>query len=82
MVSVVETIDKPFQSNEDNITSTINLLESIHKYVPNIKSFSSLPLFVYGRLEDLPKTIESKVDPLSPYLCSEICKRKVLKNLS
>ena len=39
MVSVVETIDKPFQSNEDNITSTINLLESIHKYVPNIKSF-------------------------------------------
>ena len=39
MVSVVETIDKPFQSNEDNITSTINLLESIHKYVPNIKVF-------------------------------------------
>ena len=47
MVSVVETIDKPFQSNEDNITSTINLLESIHKYVPNIKSFSSLPLSAY-----------------------------------
>ena len=48
MVSVVETIDKPFQSNEDNITSTINLLESIHKYVPNIKSFSSLPLCIWS----------------------------------
>ena len=60
MVSVVETIDKPFQSNEDNITSTINLLESIHKYVPNIKVFLRF-LCRYGRLEDLPKLLNPKL---------------------
>lgn len=80
MVSVVETIDKPFQSNEDNITSSINLLESIHKYVPNIKKFFfASSAAVYGRLEDLPKTIESKVDPLSPYAVQKYASERYSK---
>ena len=38
MVSVVETIEKPELSNRINIDATVNILEAIRTYNPNIKS--------------------------------------------
>ena len=37
MVSVVETIEKPELSNRINIDATVNILEAIRIYNPNIK---------------------------------------------
>lgn len=37
MVSVVETIEKPELSNRINIDATVNILEAIRTYNPNIK---------------------------------------------
>lgn len=68
MVSVVETIDKPLESNQTNIDATINLLETIKSYNPELKKFifaSSAAL--YGDLPGLPKSTEDPLKPLSPY---------------
>lgn len=68
MVSVVETIEKPIQSNEVNIDASIKLLEFIKKYNPNIQKFVfASSAAVYGKLKGLPKSIDSQVNPLSPY---------------
>lgn len=69
MVSVVETIEKPFNSNEINISATVNLLEATRKWNRNIKKFIfASSAAVYGNLPDLPKSVvDSKVAPLSPY---------------
>lgn len=69
MVSVVETIEKPELSNRINIDATVNILEAIRTYNPNIKKviFASSAA-IYGHLPDLPKSVEqSKPFPLSPY---------------
>ncbi|QIH77962.1 NAD-dependent epimerase/dehydratase family protein [Macrococcoides canis] len=68
MVSVVETIDKPIESNQINIDATLNLLESIKNYNPKLKKFifaSSAAL--YGDLPGLPKSVDDVLKPLSPY---------------
>ena len=40
MVSVVETVEKPVESNGDNIDSTIHLLEVTRQYNTNLKNSS------------------------------------------
>ena len=68
MVSVVETIEKPELSNRINIDATVNILEAIRTYNPNIKSHICFSAAIYGHLPDLPKSVEqSKPFPLSPY---------------
>lgn len=68
MVSVVETIEKPIKSNEVNIDASVKLLEFIRKYNPNIQKFVfASSAAVYGKLKGLPKSIDSQVNPLSPY---------------
>lgn len=69
MVSVVETVEKPVESNGDNIDSTIHLLEATRQHNNNLKKFFfASSAAIYGDLPDLPKSVEnSNVNPLSPY---------------
>ena len=69
MVSVVETVEKPVESNADNIDSTIHLLEANRQYNDHLKKFFfASSAAIYGDLPDLPKSVEgSNVNPLSPY---------------
>lgn len=73
MVSVVETIDKPVESNQINIDATINLLEAIQLNNPNLKKFifaSSAAL--YGDLPGLPKSVDDPLKTLSPYAIQKL----------
>lgn len=73
MVSVVETIAKPIESNQINIDATINLLESVRTYNPKVKKFifaSSAAL--YGDLPSLPKSVNDVLKPLSPYAIQKL----------
>ena len=47
MVSVVETIEKPELSNRINIDATVNILEAIRIYNPNIKKLYLLLLQLF-----------------------------------
>lgn len=80
MVSVVETIEKPIQSNRVNIDASINLLNLIKEYNPNIKKvvFASSAA-VYGKLEGLPKSVDSLIEPLSPYAIQKYASEQYTK---
>lgn len=80
MVSVVETIEKPVQSNECNIDASIKLLEYIKKYNPNIQKFVfASSAAVYGKLSGLPKSVDSQVNPLSPYAIQKYASEQYAK---
>ncbi|WP_057510038.1 NAD-dependent epimerase/dehydratase family protein [Staphylococcus simulans] len=80
MVSVVETVGKPVESNGDNIDSTIHLLEANRQHNPNLKKFLfASSAAIYGDLPDLPKSTDSKINPLSPYSVQKFASEQYTK---
>ncbi|MCE4995527.1 NAD-dependent epimerase/dehydratase family protein [Staphylococcus xylosus] len=68
VVSVVETINKPVNSNEINIDSTLNILNVIKNYNLNIRRFVfASSAAVYGNNLELPNKTGVAVNPQSPY---------------
>ena len=68
VVSVVETINNPINSQSINIDSTLNLLEANRQYNAKLKKFIfASSAAVYGNTDELPKQIETFIDPESPY---------------
>ncbi|WP_419895478.1 NAD-dependent epimerase/dehydratase family protein [Macrococcus psychrotolerans] len=80
MVSVVETIEKPLQSNRINIDASINLLNLIKEYNSNIKKFVfASSAAVYGKLDGLPKSVDSQINTLSPYAIQKYASEQYTK---
>lgn len=80
MVSVVETVEKPVESNGDNIDATIHLLEANRQHNPNLKKFLfASSAAIYGDLPDLPKSTDSKINPLSPYAVQKYASEQYVK---
>jgi len=66
LVSVPESIEKPYECVEINIIGLLNILEAARYHKVKKVVFSSSAA-VYGDNEELPKTINSIPDPKSPY---------------
>lgn len=66
LVSVPESIEKPYECVEINIIGLLNILEAARHHKVKKVVFSSSAA-VYGDNEELPKTINSIPDPKSPY---------------
>lgn len=66
MVSVPESIEKPYECVEINIIGLLNILEAakFHKVKKVVFSSSAA---VYGNSAQLPKTINTMPEPKSPY---------------
>lgn len=68
VVSVVETINEPVNSNEINIDSTLNILNVLKRYNLNIRRFVfASSAAVYGNNLELPNKTGVAVNPQSPY---------------
>ncbi|ARJ50643.1 NAD-dependent epimerase/dehydratase family protein [Staphylococcus lutrae] len=68
VVSVVETVEKPEESNDVNVSALVHLLEICRKFNKNLKKFVfASSAAVYGNEKTLPKSIESSIQPESPY---------------
>lgn len=68
IVSVVDTIKDPISSQSVNIDGTLNLLEANKKYNKNLNKFVfASSAAVYGNTDNLPKQVETYIDPESPY---------------
>lgn len=68
VVSVVETINEPVNSNEINIDSTLNILNILKRYNLNIRRFVfASSAAVYGNNLELPNKTGVAVNPQSPY---------------
>lgn len=68
VVSVVDTVENPEESNEVNISALVRLLELSRKHLPYLKKFIfASSAAVYGNNPKLPKSITSHIQPESPY---------------
>ncbi len=81
VVSVVDTVENPIISNEVNINATLKLLELNRKYNNNIqKIIFASSAAVYGNDPNLPKNLDSKICPESPYAIQKYAGELYLKN--
>lgn len=78
VASVAESIDRPIETNQVNLNSTLEILNILK----NMKN-STLKRFVfassaavYGNLLDLPKKENSNVNPLTPYAIDKYASEK------
>lgn len=80
MVSVVETVEKPEQSNKVNIDAVLNILQACREKNPGIKKiiFASSAA-VYGNEKSLPKSTHSPIQPESPYAIQKYCGEQYVK---
>lgn len=68
IVSVVDTIKDPILSQSVNIDGTLNLLEANKQYNKKLNKFVfASSAAVYGNTDNLPKQVETYIDPESPY---------------
>lgn len=65
--SVSYSFNHPRQTLEFNIISVLNLLEAIRAINPSIRIYQASSSEMYGMVEHLPITLETRLHPISPY---------------
>ncbi|UBH16106.1 GDP-mannose 4,6-dehydratase [Macrococcus armenti] len=83
MVSVVETVQNPKDSNEVNINASLSLLELNRQHNKKIKKiFFASSAAIYGDLPKLPKYEDDMINPLSPYAVQKYASEQYFKMYS
>lgn len=62
---------QPISTINYNIASVTNLLEIVRLLLPEVKFYQSSSSEMYGKVSDLPVTIQTPMHPLSPYAISK-----------
>jgi nucleoside-diphosphate-sugar epimerase len=71
LVSVFDSVDRPIDNNEINITGTLNVLNAArNQKVKRVVMASSAA--VYGEEPTLPKKEDMKLEPISPYALAKV----------
>lgn len=78
--SVFLSFKQPISTVQFNIISVLNLLESIRIVNPKIKIYQASSSEMYGKVEDLPITIDTPMHPLSPYAISKASGYWLIRN--
>jgi GDPmannose 4,6-dehydratase len=69
--SVGLSFKQPIGTINFNIVSVLNLLEAIRIIKPNVKFYQASSSEMYGKVKDLPVTLNTPMHPLSPYAISK-----------
>ncbi len=69
--SVGLSFEKPLETIEFNVTSVVNILESIKKVDTNIKFYQASSSDMFGNVDVLPITEKTIIQPTSPYAVSK-----------
>jgi UDP-glucose 4-epimerase len=75
---VGESVDEPLKYFENNVSSTINLLEAMKRHNVKYIVFSSTAA-TYGEPENIPILEEDRTYPTNPYGESKLAVEKILK---
>ncbi len=78
LVSVADSVERPLDNHEINITGTLNLLEAVRQSGVRRVVFASSAA-VYGDNPKLPKREDMQPEPQSPYAVAKICDEYYLK---
>jgi UDP-glucose 4-epimerase len=70
VVSVAESVEKPAQSNDINLSGTVTVLEAARRADARVVFASSAA--VYGHPERVPVSEDDPTDPLSPYALQKL----------
>lgn len=69
--SVGISFEQPISTLKYNIESVQNILEAIRLTNPNIRFYQACSSEMYGSVKKLPVTLESALNPISPYAISK-----------
>lgn len=78
--SVSLSFSQPIGTIQFNINSVVNILEAIRLTAPSIHFYQASSSEMFGRIDRLPITEESKFHPLSPYAISKVAGHHVTIN--
>ena len=70
--SVAVSFKEPFETFSFNTTSVLNLLESIKKISPLTKFYQASSSEMFGKVDNLPITLNTPMNPVSPYGVSKL----------
>jgi len=77
--SVGLSFDQPMGTFSFNTTSVNNLLESIRLFSPTTKLYQASSSEMYGRVKTLPISLETPMNPISPYGVSKMASYFMVK---
>lgn len=77
--SVSLSFDQPISTFTFNTLSVNNLIESIKQLNPSIKFYQAGSSDMYGNAKKLPITLETKMQPISPYAISKVSSFHMVK---
>jgi len=78
--SVGLSFKQPIGTISFNIVSVLNLLEGIRIVKPDIRFYQASSSEMYGKVENLPVTINTPMHPLSPYAISKASAHWIVVN--
>jgi GDPmannose 4,6-dehydratase len=78
--SVALSFEQPIGTIQFNINSVVNLLEAIRLVDSSIRFYQASTSEMYGKIDELPITEESRFHPLSPYAISKIAAHYITIN--
>ncbi|HMC83920.1 MAG TPA: GDP-mannose 4,6-dehydratase [Chitinophagaceae bacterium] len=78
--SVSLSFKQPIGTIQFNINSVVNILEAIRLINPAIRFYQASSSEMFGRIEELPITENSKLHPLSPYAISKVAAHHITVN--
>jgi len=78
--SVSLSFKQPIGTIQFNINSVVNILEAVRLINPAIRFYQASTSEMFGKIEELPITEESKLHPLSPYAISKVAGHHITIN--
>jgi GDPmannose 4,6-dehydratase len=78
--SVSLSFQQPIGTIQFNINSVVNILETIRMIDTSIRFYQASSSEMFGKIEELPITEESKLHPLSPYAISKVAAHHITIN--
>jgi len=78
--SVSLSFKQPIGTIQFNINSVVNILEAIRLINPDIRFYQASSSEMFGKIEELPITEDSKLHPLSPYAISKVAAHHITIN--
>ena len=70
----------PIETIQFNINSVVNILEAMRKVESKSRFYQASTSEMFGKIEELPITEESKFHPLSPYAISKVAAHHITIN--
>lgn len=78
--SVGQSFSQPIGTLQFNIISVLNILEAIRLVKPDTKMYQASSSEMYGRVNELPVTLQTQMHPLSPYAISKASAHWIVTN--